>query len=233
MRSNEIFRQFSEDELTFVSGFKTGELAAEAGTSILAQGSNSAHVFTVLSGWGMRYMDLDDGRRQILNFVFPGELIGLQGALLREMDHGVQAITDMMLCVFERSQLWTLYERFPSLAYDITWLAAREEMILDNHLLSIGRRSARERLAYLVLHIFERARPFGLTKGNSLKLPLTQQHIADTLGLSLVHTNKTLKRLHDDGLLDWKRQTITIRDMNGLKQLAGWEGSDVLRRPLI
>ena len=89
LRGVEIFRKFTKEELGFVSDFKSGELAAEAGTTFLTQGSSSAYVYTVLSGWGYRYKDLEDGRRQVLNFVFPGELVGLQGAVLKEMEHSV------------------------------------------------------------------------------------------------------------------------------------------------
>ena len=234
LRANVIFRAFTAEELAFITRFKSGELSAEAGSTILSQGSGSAYVFTVLSGWGMRYKDLEDGRRQILNYVFPGELVGLQGALLREMEHSVQAVSDMVLCVFERNRMWELYTKHPSLAYDITWLAAREEKILEDHLFTVGQRTARERLAYLILHIFERARRVGLTDTeHTMTMPLTQQHMADSLGLSLVHTNKTLRRLYDDKLIEWKRRTLAILDIEGLRHAASWTPLPETKRPLI
>ncbi len=150
---------------------------------------------TVLSGWAFRYKMLDDGRRQILNYALPADLVGLQGSLMREMEHSVEALTPLVLCVFPRGKLWDLYTKFPSLAFDVTWLAAREEQQIDEHLLSIGRRTALERAAFLLLHLFVRADEAGLTKNGSIQFPFTQQHLADTLGMSLVHTNKTLKRL--------------------------------------
>jgi CRP/FNR family transcriptional regulator, anaerobic regulatory protein len=88
--------------------------------------------------------------------------------------------------------LWDLFTKFPALAYDVTWLAAREEQILDESLLSIGRRTAIERMAWLFLHLFVRAQEVSLTKGDTIQFPFTQQHVADTLGMSLVHANKTL-----------------------------------------
>ena len=234
LRANTIFRDFTADELAFVSRFKSGELTAEAGSTVLSQGSSSAYVFTVLSGWGMRYKDLEDGRRQILNYVFPGELVGLQGAVLREMEHSVQALTDMVLCVFERGRMWELYAKHPSLAYDITWLAAREEKMLEEHLITVGQRTAKERLAYLILHIFERARRLGMTDGEHIMaMPLTQQHMADTLGLSLVHTNKTLRHLYNDELIEWKRRSMTILDLDGLRDAASWHAVPETKRPLI
>src|SRR5262245_38604794 len=73
------FRRFTADELRFVANFKRGELVAEQGATILAEGTHSAQLFTLLSGWAFRFKTLEDGRRQILNYVLPGDLIGLQG----------------------------------------------------------------------------------------------------------------------------------------------------------
>lgn len=233
LRGLETFRKFTKDELIFIAGFKAGELTVEPGTTFLNQGASSAHVYTVLSGWGFRFKDLEDGRRQILNYVFPGELVGLQGAVLHEMEHSVQALTGMLLCVFERQRLWELYEKHPALGFDITWLAAREERILEDHLLSVGRRTAIERMAYLILHLFERAKRVGMTKSDSFELPLTQQHVSDTLGLSLVHTNKTLRRLYNQKLISWKKRTLTVLDYDGLKETAYFDGLPNEVRPLI
>ena len=91
----EDFRKFTKPELAFITDFKTGELTADKGATVLQEGSHSAHLFTVLSGWGFRYKILEDGRRQILNYVVPGDLVGLQGTLLGEMQHSVEALTPM------------------------------------------------------------------------------------------------------------------------------------------
>ena len=220
------------DELEFVSKFKRGELAADAGATILVEGANSAHLFTVLSGWGFRYKTLEDGRRQILNYIMPGDLIGLQGTIMNEMQHSVEALSPVSLCVFERDELMTLYNRHASLAFDITWIAAQEERILDEHLLSVGRRTALERAAYLIAFLFERGKQLNLFNGRKF-IPITQQHIADTLGLSIVHTNKTLKKLAQRGLIRWQERGCEVLDGNGLGAVAGWEGLGERKRPFI
>src|SRR5258708_28992586 len=99
LRRFECLREFTAKELEFVSSFKSGELNVEAGTSILLQGTNSAHLYTVLSGWAFRYKTLPDGRRQILNYAMPSALIGLQRSVNAEMQHSVEALTDVILCV--------------------------------------------------------------------------------------------------------------------------------------
>ena len=80
-------------------------------------------------------------------------MVGLQGTLMNEMEHSVEALTPLTLCVFPRSKLYELYSQFPNLAFDITWLAAREEQLIDEHLVSLGRRNALERTAYLLLNL--------------------------------------------------------------------------------
>jgi CRP-like cAMP-binding protein len=228
-----VFRDFEKAELAFISKFKTGELTIDKGATVLVEGNHSAHLYTVLSGWGFRYKLLRDGRRQILNYIVPGDLIGLQGSLTGEMQHSVEALSPMMLCVFERDQLFSLYRNHPGLAYDLTWLAAREEQMLDENLLSVGRRSALERSAYLIVFLHQRARAVQIYGKNRADIPITQQHVADTLGLSIVHTNKTLRKLVDRKLIKWLDRGCEVLDEAGLLQLSGWEGLANQKRPLM
>lgn len=227
------FRKFAPDELEFMTSFKTGEMMVERGTTVMQEGTNNAHLMTILSGWGFRYKTLEDGRRQILNYVLPGDLVGLQGSILGEMQHSIEMLADSVLCVFERQRLHELYREFPSLAFDITWMAAREERILDEHILALGQRTALERAAYLIAYLHMRAEAVGLTHGRSTVIPLTQQHIADTLGLSIVHTNRTLKRLSGRGLILWRDGGFVALDPSGLLETAGWDGALEDDRPFL
>ncbi len=105
--------------------------------------------------------------------------------------------------------------------------------MLDEHLLSLGRRSALERAAYLLAFLHERAKAVGLSAHGAITLPITQVHVADTLGLSVVHTNKTLRKLADRQLIRWLDRTCQVLDVAGLKTLSGWDGLPERRRPLI
>jgi CRP-like cAMP-binding protein len=233
LRQNPILREFTPDELLFVSRFKTGEIDVSPGANIFIEGSKSEYLYTVLSGWAFRYKTLPDGRRQILNYALPGDFLGLQGAIAAEMQHSVEALTEMTLCVFPRAKLWDLYNNHPTLAFDVTWLGARSELLLDEGLLNVGRRNALERAAYLLLHLFTRAEELGMTKGRMMRLPVTQTHVADTLGMSLVHTNKTLRRLAATRTMRWKDRSFEILDRNALMALASFEGAGGFKRPFI
>lgn len=227
------FRSFEAQELKFVSSFKTGELVAETGTTLLLEGSHNLHLYTLLSGWAFRYKTLPDGRRQILNYMLPGDLIGLQGSIIGEMQHSVEALSPLVLCVFQRDRLSELFRNHPGLGFDITWLAAQEERMLDDHLLSLGRRTAVERAAYLIAFLYHRAASVGLSGDKTLYLPITQTHVADTLGLSIVHTNKTLRKLADRKLIRWLDRSCEVLDVEGLMDVAEWEGLVDRKRPLI
>lgn len=227
------FRAFEAEEVEFVSRFKRGELRVDKGSTMLVEGSHSPHLFTVLSGWGFRYKLLHDGRRQILNYAMPGDLLGLQSGLIGEMQHSVEALTPMLLCVFERGKLSDLYRKQPGLAFDVTWIAAREEQMLDENLLSIGRRTAIERAAYLISFLHARARSVSVAPPKKVTLPIRQQHVADTLGLSLVHTNKTLRKLHKAKLAEWREGGCEVLDADELARIARWEGLPKGKRPFI
>ncbi len=233
LRALPCLRAFTPDELAFVRQFKIDELQVDAGASFLREGTKADHLYTVLNGWAFRYKMLDDGRRQILNFALSADMVGLQGTLMHEMEHSVEALTPLTLCVFPRSKLYDLYSQFPSLAFDITWLAAREEQLVDEHLVSLGRRTALERTAYLLLHLFARAQELGLAKGNTIQFPFTQQHLADALGMSLVHTNKTLKRLLASKAVSWKGRVFEVLDRKALATIAGDEVPKRIPRPFI
>jgi CRP-like cAMP-binding protein len=233
LRSLPRFRDFTPQELSFISAFKRGELMAEPNSVVLSEGNHSPHLYTILSGWAFRFKSLPDGRRQILNYVLPGDLIGLQGSITGEMEHSVEALTPMVLCVFQRDRIAELFKGYPGLAFDITWLAAREERMLDEHILSLGRRTAVERAAYLLAFLHSRAESVGLSRDTPLNVPLTQQHVADTLGLSIVHTNKTLRKLADKKLIRWLDRSCQIIDPDGLRDLAEWDAPVDAKRPLI
>lgn len=233
LRKKAVMRPFTARELEFVEWFKTAELVADPGANILLEGHNSPHLYTLMEGWAFRYKTLPDARRQILSFALPGDFLGLQGPALKEMQHSVEALTQVKLCVFPRERLWHLYQKHPELGHDIVWLAARGEHMVDEHLLSVGRRTAAERIGYLLLHLYSRCRALELCGARQMQLPLTQQHVADALGLSLVHTNKSLRRLVRQGLLTWTGDVLELRNEKALRELSKYDETDGQVRPLI
>lgn len=233
LRRCDYFLPMTEDELDFMRRFKAGELTVDAGSTILMEGSNSPQVFTVLSGMGTRYKTLEDGRRQVINFLFPGDFIGLQAGIMGEMKHSVEASTPMTLCVFNRSDLWNMFKAHPARAYDLTWIAAVEEHFLGETLTAVGQRTAGQRIAWALLRIHHRLRAVGLETSGRVPLGFRQQDLADALGLSLVHTNKTLMHLRKTGLARWSEGHLDIQDRARLALYAGSAPEPLEKRPLM
>ena len=220
LRGKPIFTSFSREELTFMERFKVGELSVEAGTTILMEGSNAPQLFTVMRGMGLRHKTLPNGRRQVVNFLFPGDLIGLQAGLMGEMKHSVEAATEMLLCVFRRDELWQLFRTSPERAYDLTWLAAVEEHLLGETVATLGQRTASQRMAWALLKLDERIRAVTPKQGSSVPLPFKQQDLADALGLSLVHTNKTLGSFRRAQIASWTEGRLSINAPERLREIA-------------
>lgn len=233
LRALDVFADMTAGEVAFMENFKTGELEAQPGTEIMAQGQSSTHLFTCLDGMGLRYKTLEDGRRQVVGFVMPGDFIGLQAGVMSEMDHSVEASTQMRLCTFNRSDLWTLFKSHPTRAYDLTRVAAHEERFLGEALAVVGQLDARAKIAWALHKFFTRLAAVNLGHGNTVPLPYRQQDLADALGLSLVHTNKTLTRLREAQVATWSDDELTIHDFSRLAKLAHAEQDTVARRPLI
>lgn len=205
LRRMACFSVLPASELALIDQLKQAELARVAGDVLIEEGQSDGPLYTLLAGWAMRFKTLPDGRRQILNVMLPGDFIGLQQKMDDNASHGVQALTDVRLCSFGRGAIWQLHREAPSLGYDITWLAAHEQGLVDNNLLSVGRRNGMERVAAVLLALHHRAAPFQRDAGAAgLLFPLTQQHLADALGLSLVHTHRSLRKLQQRGLVLWQ-----------------------------
>ena len=233
LRKTEAFKPVSAQELAFIESFRSGAAIAQAGSSIISEQNPNGKLFTLYSGWAFRYKTLSDGRRQILNFLLPGDFIGLQQEFADGHTHGVEALTDTALCVFPRDGLWDVFRQFPSLAYDVTWLSAREEGMVDENLLTTGRRNATERVAMLLINLYRRVARLGLAHEGSIEFPVNQQHIADALGLSLVHTNKTLRRLHKLGLHQLKDGRLHLLNPKALQRIADYYDLPLRRVPLL
>ena len=239
LRQTDAFSAVKPAELAFVEAFRSATSQISAGGTIIYEQKPSGKLFTLYSGWAFRYKTLSDGRRQILNFLLPGDFIGLQQEFADSAMHGIEAVTDVALCVFPRNGLWDLFRQYPSLGYDITWLSAREEGFVDDILLTAGRRNATERVAMLLMHLYRRLARIGLERkdadgmGSSIDFPINQQHIADNLGLSLVHTNKTLRRLQRLGLHEIKDGRLRLLNTKALARIADYYETPPRKVPLL
>jgi CRP-like cAMP-binding protein len=156
----------------------------------------------------------------------------LRSVLLRTSDHSFSALTDVVVSSVEASRMMGIFNEYPRLGTAILWAASRDEAMVVEHLVSIGRRSAIERTAHFFLELCERLRLVGLGTEKEFSCPLNQYVLADALGLSPIHVNRVLRQLRERRLLTLKGRKVTIHDVSGLGTLAGYQiTSDLLRRP--
>lgn len=234
LRKRPIFDNMTPDEIVFMQSFKSGELQVSAGTTLLIEGANSPQLYTALDGMGLRYKTMFSGDRQVINFVMPGDFLGLQAGVMQEMQHSVEATSDMVLCVFDRKRLWELFRDQPGRAYDLTWLGAVEEHFLGESLAILGHMTGIARVARALVRLYDRAEAVNLGKNHKMPLPYKQQDMADALGMSLVHTNKMLKKLREQGAATWRNGLLDIHDYTALCLIAELEKSEKpMCRPLL
>jgi CRP-like cAMP-binding protein len=193
-----------------------------AGEHLYFQGDDCRNAYLLLDGWAFRHQSLEDGRRQILDFALPGTVFGLTGSSV--MTHSVEALTPCRFSVFARDNLCELLQRVPTLALRFVELLADAEARAFEHLTSVGRRSARERVANLLVELLVRARPLN-SAGHAprVTLPLMQPHIADALGLASETVCRTLAAMRKDGIVVLRAQKLDVLDIDRLAGEAGVE----------
>jgi CRP-like cAMP-binding protein len=204
-----------------------------AGKDVIRQGDRPTDSCLLVEGLLCRYKTLAQGQRQILSFHFPGEIPDLQSFHLRQMDHSLCALTDCRLAYVPHSAISQLFHEAPSMAAMLWKFTLVDASIFREWLAGVGRRSAPERMAHLLCEIFVRMKLLGLVPGKRLHFPVTQSDLADALGLSLVHVNRTLQELRRDGLISWIARDFVVEDWQRLKAFANFDPSYLhLREPL-
>jgi CRP-like cAMP-binding protein len=212
-----------ENQWKFLENLQGRIKRIEAGDDVVRRGQVYDNAFVIRSGWAIRYRMLQDGRRQILNFALPGDVLGLSPTYRRISGHSVAALTHMETAVVSSSQIEQIYRDHPRMAAALNWATARDYAMLAEHVVRLGRQTAYERTAHLILELWDRLRIVDMTQDHNFVFPFTQEEIADTLGLSTVHVNRTLKRLRQEGLITVARRRVIIHDVSHLRQIAEYD----------
>jgi CRP-like cAMP-binding protein len=200
------------------------------GQEIVSEGRRCSATFLITEGIAIRYRILRDGQRQILNFVLPGDFIGVRSCFFESALYSTKTLTDTAIAVVPLARLIDLFDRHPGLAPKMLRLFAREAAAGAERLIMLGRRPARDRIAHFLLELLVRLQAVGLADERSYRLPLTQEIIGDALGLSIPYVNRVLHQLRDDGLVRIKDHVVIIDDLDELSALADFEDSYL--RPL-
>ena len=209
-----------------MAGYKSGNRQFKAGEDLFRLGERRDELYHLVDGWVFLYDLLQDGRRQILHFALPGALLGLYSDSVAP--YGAQALTDAAVGVIPHTNLGPLVEEHPGVGLRLAWMVWRERNLAYEHLSSIGRRSARERVARSLLELFVRYRmQWPSYRADEMHLPLTQEHIADATGLTGVHVNRILRELRKDGIVEFHYRRLRILNPDKLFDVAGISSLDV------
>lgn len=196
--------------------------AFRRGSVFLREKERHAELFIVKSGMMMSYVLLPDGSRQILRFIFPGEIGGLPSLLYARVAETVAAVTEAVIAPFERSLMSELVAGYPRLAGYFLAMSQMERLALTDRLAALGRTSAKARIAALLLELRDRMRVADKTVGDQFALTLTQEEIGDATGLTAVHVNRMLRQLEEDGLIARRSGHLALLDAAGLASVSNY-----------
>lgn len=219
------FVRLLPDELACLAELQSRRRTVKALTELVHEGQTGHRAFILQSGWANCYKLVPDGGRQIISFPLPGDFLGLRSVLLRTSDHSFASLTDAVISDVSRQRIIEVFHELPRLATAILWATSRDEAMVVEHLVNIGRRSAIERLAHLFLELGERLRLVDLTSPTGFECPLNQYVLADALGLTAIHVNRVLRQLRERGLITVRSHQVAIHDLDGLRDLAGYESA--------
>ena len=201
----------------------------DAGEAVYRQGEPCGDALNLVTGWLALHQDLGDGRRMVLRFLVPGAIVGHQTASLPTMTHGATALTNASLCVLPAARLAYLRARHSDLNERYLWMLERDSLLTTDHLIAIGRRDARERVAGLLMELAVRSTGRArFAAGDTVAMPLTQVLIGEATGLTAVHVNRTLRGLREAGVLDFRDRQLEILDPDRSAAIADL-GEDLLR----
>jgi CRP-like cAMP-binding protein len=222
-RKLSAFVALSEAELAVLERLHQRRRTFGPGRDMVHQGQSDQAAYILASGWVCSYKIQPDGTRQIVDFQVPGDFLGLRSVLLRTSDHSFEPIVTIEAAEVLKSDLLAAFAQTPRLATAILWAASRDEAMVVEHLVGIGRRDADARMAHFLLELGSRLALVGIGSKEGYDCPLTQYHLADALGLSAIHVNRVLRQLREGGVVTFRDGRVTFHDYGRLVELAEFD----------
>lgn len=193
------------------------------GDIIVLQGEPVDHIYAVKSGWCASHVDDSEGHRQILDIGLPGDLIGMRDILQQHQNYGMEALTSVRLCTIPKSEFVALMNSTTKLANAFFAMAMHRENIMAQRIISLGRRDARARICHFIGEIRLRLNGVEREPPTRFPFPISQKQLADILGISEVHVQRTLRSLRDAGVMEYARGQILLSDPEKLEVIGGLE----------
>lgn len=213
-------------DLPLVESFKVVHGRAWSGDLIIEQGVRRQRLFTMFSGWAIKYKLLESGERQIVHLLLPGDLVGLDTCVNGVAEFGVQAVTDVTFCAFDADRFSELVAE-SGVSRRVLMMQAHESSMIADRLTAIGACDAKRNLAHLIASLHMRLLKLGLSQEHGFRLPLSIQQIADCCGLTPVHVHRVLRALREENIVDLDCRKIEILDLQALRDIARVSGMEL------
>ena len=178
------------------------------------------HALFIMSGWACRYRMLEDGRRQLLSLLLPGDLCEVNATVLRHADHTIASLSAVTYVEVPNDALMRLSADRPRVSQALWWHMLVQMAVQREWTVNIGQRSAIERIGHLFCEVLTRLRTTGATTGPSFEFPMTQIDLGEATGLTPVHVNRVLQQMRSAGLVELRGRMLTLLDVAALRNMA-------------
>jgi CRP/FNR family transcriptional regulator len=216
----QIYDRLCRGDVLINEAMRDGSATLHRGQRIVGSEGERGTIYRVRTGWLARARSMSDGRQQIVSVRLPGDLIGVRRLLVTTPTTSLECLTSVTLGRIERSRMEKLVEDSPEVALRVMFQLAEDERRLHNWVVALGRGAAEERVAAMLIDLHFRLNHLGLTREGRFHFPMNQQQISDHLGMTVVHVNRTLRKLRERGIATIRNGTATLHDLPALRALA-------------
>ncbi|MGM0614501.1 MAG: Crp/Fnr family transcriptional regulator [Pseudomonadota bacterium] len=222
IRHFEHYRRLSSEEKDILASLEKYPESVSAGTTLWQEGKEASEFCILSSGWAYSYRHLENGVRQIMEIFLPGDIIGLREFAFNERLDGVTMIEDGTVCSVTHRRMLELFDDSVTLATVIFAISSRQQALLCERLVTLARRTARQRLAHFLCEMYTRLEQTMDKCNASFYLPLSQQQLGDLLGMTPVHVSRTLSAMSEEAIIFRNHHTINIPDLKILARVANF-----------
>ncbi len=217
------FMTLGSDDLKSLGNIFEGERSIKKQRDLIVDGAEYRNLCVVRDGYAMRYKLLRNGKRQILSIILPGDVIGFPVSFFERSTYSVVALSDLKINICSLDAYVGLCFERPQFGLALSWLAVKEAAIYAERIVDIGRRTPVERLVHFLLELHSRLLTIGLADKTSFNLPISQEVMADALGLSVPHLNRVMQHLRKEKLISNRARLVEFSDMSSLQMLAHYQ----------
>ncbi len=238
IRNVSLFKGVPKERLEQTQDYRKNQIRLPARSRIFQEGESHDFIYTLYSGWAILYKTISNtGKRQILRFLLPGDLMGYQTNASGIISHSAGTVTESILCAFPRNDLKNMLIDNHEIALRLLNMESRDMSLCQNHLIAAGRKTAKESVAFVLLELFYRVqnqiKNSYHVSSQSIEFPITQEDIGDAVGLTNVHVNRVIKELMDEKLIQCHKKRLSILDEKKLSELAEFTPDMMSDNPLI